>query len=90
MNKDFMDDDGVHGYGLMRMIMIIDYWVKLNTKKKILRTLMVISGVKNGISLLSFRSPITIAINIILILINPLDQSDILLLLNAGTSWASK
>ena len=25
MNKDFMDDDGVHGYGLMRMIMIIDY-----------------------------------------------------------------
>ena len=39
----------------------------------------------------SFRSPITIAIHIILILINPpLYQHDIMILLNAETSWASK
>ena len=69
--------------------MIIDEGV--TKKRKILRTLLVILGVKNGISLSSFRSPIAIAINIILILINPpLYQHDILILLNAGTSWASK
>ena len=69
--------------------MIIDKGV--TKKRKILRTLLVILGVKNGISLSSFRSPIAIAINIILILINPpLYQHDIMILLNAETSWASK
>ena len=69
--------------------MIIDEGV--TKKRKILRTLLVILGVKNGISLSSFRSPIAIAINIILILINPpLYQHDIMILLNAETSWASK
>ena len=70
--------------------MIIDEGV--TKKRKILRTLLVILGVKNGISLSSFRSPIAIAINIILILINPpLYQHDILILLmRGGTTWASK
>ena len=82
------------------MIMVFMVWVGDNDmiidegvtkKRKILRTLLVILGVKNGISLSSFRSPIAIAINIILILINPpLYQHDIMILLNAETSWASK